>query len=154
MFSLSLSLRSRQSLEPVAPKVSSCPAAVPFPLTKPAVRNAARSHRRFKGNGAAVGQAVPAQRIEAWRRGGKPCPEGQESQSVVGASRRLVSQDVGAAEYGGSGSARLAWAVGMGCKRAKPYRSEPAVAMQSVMPNPSIERTCPGKPGQASHLKR
>jgi hypothetical protein len=21
-------------------------------------------------------------------------------------------------------------------------------------PNPSIERTCPGKPGQASHLKR
>jgi len=25
---------------------------------------------------------------------------------------------------------------------------------QSALPNPSIERTCPGKPGQASHLKR
>jgi hypothetical protein len=23
-----------------------------------------------------------------------------------------------------------------------------------VMPSPSIERTCPGKPGQASHVKR
>ncbi len=26
--------------------------------------------------------------------------------------------------------------------------------LQSALPNPSIERTCPGKPGQASHLKR
>jgi hypothetical protein len=28
------------------------------------------------------------------------------------------------------------------------------VARQRAMPNPSIERTCPGKPGHASHLKR
>ena len=25
--------------------------------------------------------------------------------------------------------------------------------MAAVMPNPSIERTCPGKPGHASHVK-
>jgi hypothetical protein len=25
---------------------------------------------------------------------------------------------------------------------------------ESATPNPSIERTCPGKPGHASHLKR
>jgi hypothetical protein len=25
---------------------------------------------------------------------------------------------------------------------------------EAVMPNPSIERTCPGKPGHASHVKR
>jgi hypothetical protein len=29
-----------------------------------------------------------------------------------------------------------------------------AVAMPSVMPNLSIERTSPGKPGLASHVKR
>ena len=28
------------------------------------------------------------------------------------------------------------------------------VPFRGAMPNPSIERTCPGKPGQASHLKR
>jgi hypothetical protein len=28
------------------------------------------------------------------------------------------------------------------------------VPWQRAMPNPSIERTCPGKPGHASHLKR
>ena len=28
-----------------------------------------------------------------------------------------------------------------------------AEAMQRMMANPSIERTCPGKPGHASHLK-
>lgn len=27
-------------------------------------------------------------------------------------------------------------------------------AAPPVTPNPSIERTCPGKPGHASHLKR
>jgi hypothetical protein len=26
--------------------------------------------------------------------------------------------------------------------------------LQRMTPNPSIERTCPGKPGQASHVKR
>jgi len=27
-------------------------------------------------------------------------------------------------------------------------------AVPAMRPNPSIERTCPGKPGQASHLQR
>lgn len=33
---------------------------------------------------------------------------------------------------------------------------EPKVFVASALPthNPSIERTCPGKPGHASHLKR
>jgi hypothetical protein len=26
--------------------------------------------------------------------------------------------------------------------------------LATLMPNPSIERTCPGKPGHASHVKR
>jgi hypothetical protein len=33
-------------------------------------------------------------------------------------------------------------------------RSAPPTPKSRAMLNPSIERTCPGKPGQASHVKR
>jgi len=40
------------------------------------------------------------------------------------------------------------------CLRLRWHTSTTAVPCLREMPNPSIERTCPGKPGQASHLKR
>jgi uncharacterized protein (DUF1778 family) len=74
------------------------------------------------------------------------------SQWVVGASRRLKSQVVAAAEYGGYLSLRC-YPVAMGSKSESHALLGKAVRA-SLMPNPSIERTCPGKPGHASHLKR
>ena len=40
------------------------------------------------------------------------------------------------------------------CYRLGWHTSATVVPCLRVLPNPSIERTCPGKPGQASHLKR
>ena len=40
------------------------------------------------------------------------------------------------------------------CYRLRWHTSATVVPCLRVLPNPSIERTCPGKPGQASHLKR
>jgi hypothetical protein len=74
------------------------------------------------------------------------------SQWVVGASRRLKSQSARAAEYGGDLSLRC-YAANLGSKYESPsLRSK--VGSFALMPNPSIERTSPGKPGAASHLKR
>ena len=36
----------------------------------------------------------------------------------------------------------------------KPINTTPSQAMPKAPPNPSIERTRPGKPGRASHVKR
>ena len=74
------------------------------------------------------------------------------SQWVVGASRRWKSQEVVAAEYGGGLSLRC-YAATMESK-SEPLASRSKSARYALMPNPSIERTCPGKPGHASHLKR
>ena len=40
------------------------------------------------------------------------------------------------------------------CLRQRWHTSATVVPCLRAMPNHSIERTCPGKPGQASHLKR
>jgi hypothetical protein len=74
------------------------------------------------------------------------------SQWFVGASRRLKSQAVGAAECGGSLSLRC-YAAGMG-SRSEPHAPRRKFASAAPMPNPSINRTCPGKPGHAGYLKR
>jgi hypothetical protein len=79
------------------------------------------------------------------------------SQFVVGASRRSAapgSQFVGAAEYGSFYVSLCRQAGAIGSRWSRPYRLAPSVARHPAMPNPSIERTCPGKPGQASHVKR
>ena len=75
-----------------------------------------------------------------------------KGQWVVGASRRLKSQVVVAAEYGGGLSLRC-YVATMG-SQSEPPASRSKAASSALMPNPSIERTCPGKPGHASHLKR
>jgi hypothetical protein len=62
------------------------------------------------------------------------------------------------ARQGSSGGAAASFARGggfgsfAGCAT---QRTMLAVAVQSsAMPNPSINRTCPGKPGHAGYLKR
>jgi hypothetical protein len=40
------------------------------------------------------------------------------------------------------------------CLRQRWHTSVTSAPCQHALPNPSIERTCPGKPGHASHLKR
>jgi len=77
--------------------------------------------------------------------------------SVVGASRRSAApggQAVGAAGYGSSRLSLCRGAVVIGGRRSRPYRLASPVARQRAMPNPSINRTCPGKPGHAGYLKR
>jgi hypothetical protein len=63
------------------------------------------------------------------------------------------SQLVGAADYGSFFSAfagRLAVMISKSSSRV----SGSKVACLRAMPNPSINRTCPGKPGHAGYLKR
>jgi hypothetical protein len=79
------------------------------------------------------------------------------SQGVVGASRRSAApggQSVGAAEYGCSFLSLLAHTSVVLAKSGGVFAFAGSGPCQRVMPNPSIERTCPGKPGHASHLKR
>jgi hypothetical protein len=78
-------------------------------------------------------------------------------QFMVGASRRSAapgSQYGGAAEYGSAGLARLRDLEVRSAKLAPPYHLGNTEAAPRVMPNYSIERTSPGKPGLASHVKR
>jgi hypothetical protein len=75
-------------------------------------------------------------------------------QWVVGASRRLKSQSLGAAVSGGGNFAVCARPLMHALRvsgRAARVTPRP---LHRVMLNPSIERTCPGKPGHASHVKR
>ena len=89
------------------------------------------------------------------------------SQSVVGASRRLMSQFVvGASRRSAAPGSQFVGAAGygrclsFGCyaaavqSRVKFRASSSKSACRSARPNPSIERTRPGKPGRASHVKR
>jgi hypothetical protein len=79
------------------------------------------------------------------------------SQFVVGASRHSAapgSQYWSAAEYGSAGVARLSRPELRSTMLSRVLRQASSVACGSVMPNPSIERTRPGKPGRASHVKR
>jgi hypothetical protein len=79
------------------------------------------------------------------------------SQFVVATSRRSAapgSQFGGAAGYGSSGFRLVV-------RQAPLAASAPGLIVRPVlwlaipaMPNPSIERTSPGKPGAASHVKR
>jgi hypothetical protein len=105
------------------------------------------------------GQEKPslAGSLRSWRFAvARPCSARSQS-VVVGASRRsaaLGSQFKGAAGYGSSGfclvvsSAPLAAGVPGLIVRPVLRLAIPA------MPNPSIERTSPGKPSLASHVKR
>ena len=113
-------------------------------------------HRGYALRKAAHGQAGSLRMAGAVHRTVAPTRSFGFFLSVVGASRRSAtpgSQLVGAAGYGSSvllGGKHCA----VGSKRSRPYRLASSVARQPAMPNPSIERTCPGKPGHASHVKR
>ena len=157
VFSLPLSLRSHPYLEPVA---ATAPESVAFAAPSPLASTTGneeplqcKQQGIWQGKAAFSHATANQTRVPSGRKR-RQCPEGQESQSMVGASRRLESQVVGAAEYGSLGPALLPSTVAVGSKRSRLYRLAPTGAAQSVMPNPSIERTCPGKPGHASHVKR
>jgi hypothetical protein len=79
------------------------------------------------------------------------------NQSVVGASRRSAApggQSVGAAAYGGSFLSLRACSAVVVAKSRGVFTFAGSGPCQRVMPNPSINRTCPGKPGHAGYLKR
>jgi hypothetical protein len=81
--------------------------------------------------------------------------EGRRFQLVVGASRRLNSQQLSAAMEGSARSAPLARLKRIAKDNTgSSSRLARSVAVPSVTPNYSIERTRPGKPGRASHVKR
>jgi hypothetical protein len=67
---------------------------------------------------------------------------------------RLAVRVVGAAGYGSSELSLRREAVAMGSSRSRAYRPGSSEARHRATPNPSIERTSPGKPGLASHVKR
>jgi hypothetical protein len=75
-------------------------------------------------------------------------------QSVVGASRRLKSQQLGAATEGGAELLSVRSPKYIAQENARVSRLARSEAVPSAMPNYSIERTSPGKPGAASHVKR
>jgi hypothetical protein len=75
-------------------------------------------------------------------------------QWLVGASRRLKSQRLSAALNGSARSASVARAQYIAQENARVSRLASSVVVPSAMPNYSIERTSPGKPGAASHVKR
>jgi hypothetical protein len=80
--------------------------------------------------------------------------KGSGFQVMVGASRRLNSQKLSAAMEGSARSARAARRRYSAKENTGPSRLARSVAVPGVTPNPSIERTRPGKPGRASHVKR
>jgi len=88
--------------------------------------------------------------VLAVRQGVRHC----SGQLVVGASRRLVSQQWGAAMNGSARPVRLSRSEYIAKETAGPSRLARSSAMPRAMPNYSIERTLPGKPVSASHVKR
>ena len=166
MFSLLLSLRSRVKCKPLfaaskreapRPEVRQAPHAFhelgPRALHRPLLA----SHR-----GSALKEATFGFSSSPWLAGAahrSTCASRSSvfCMSVVGASRRSAAPGnhlVGAAGYGSSGSALRREVGVLGSKRARPYRLWPSVPAHRLMLNPSIERTCPGKPGHASHIER
>jgi hypothetical protein len=146
MFSLPLSLRSEPKYERVC-VASRRGSEANAPLAQhrgSALRNAAFGQAGTRRLAGAVHRTIATSRSFGF------------FMSVVGASRRSAapgSQFVGAAGYGSV--VLLAVEVGaVGNTQARPYRPASSVACQRAMPNPSIERTRPGKPGRASHVKR
>jgi hypothetical protein len=121
-------------------------------------------------------KVVLALRRSAWREDGSDCHASAPvrchrttggSRLVVGASRRFSSQRLGAAVEGSAGpvrvpaperlqrrTRRLAKSAQASKENAGCPRPARPVAMSRAMPNYSIERTRPGKPGRASHVKR
>jgi hypothetical protein len=76
-------------------------------------------------------------------------------QWVVGASRRLKSQQLGAAMNGSARSASFLRAKYITQENARVSRLARSEAVPSAMPNYSIERTLSGlRPPSASHVKR
>jgi hypothetical protein len=75
-------------------------------------------------------------------------------QSVVGASRRLKSQLLGAATEGSADLESVPRPRHIAQENARVSRLARSEALPGAMPNYSIERTRPGKPGRASHVKR
>jgi hypothetical protein len=121
-------------------------------------------------------KVVLASRRSSWREDGRDCHASApvrchrtagESRLVVGASRRFSSQRLGAAVEGSAGPARvpaperlqrrtrrLAKSAQVPKENAGCPRLVRPIAMPRAMLNPSIERTSPGKPVAASHVKR
>jgi hypothetical protein len=117
-----------------------------------------------------------ASRQSAWQEEGNDCRASAPvrchrtaggSRLVVGASRRFNDQRLGAAVEGSAGpvrvpaperlqrrTRRLAKSAHIPKENAGCPRLARPVAMPRAMPNYSIERTRPGKPGRASHVKR
>ena len=87
--------------------------------------------------------------------------EGLKAKGVVSTSSVMIGDravDITAAQRNGLLSAGVLWGHGsQGELEAEcpsyPFAS-PSELPRLVRANPSIERTCPGKPGQAFHLKR
>jgi hypothetical protein len=75
------------------------------------------------------------------------------SEFMVGASRRLSSQFWGAAR-GSAGLAHLSRPELRSTTLSRASRLTSPVLLGGAMLNPSIERTSPGLPGAASHVKR
>jgi hypothetical protein len=101
-----------------------------------------------------AGQCRPARVLAV---NSSQCRTGGQCQFVVGASRRSAApggQAVGAAGYGSSAFSSCREARTIGNRRSTVYRLQSSGAGQRARPNPSIERTSPGKPGLASHVKR
>jgi hypothetical protein len=95
--------------------------------------------------------------LGSWRLAVARACSARSQSVVVGAPRRSAapgSQFMGAAGYGSSGFRLVV--------RSAPLAAgDPGFIVRPVlrlaipaMPNPSIERTRPGKPGRASHVKR
>jgi hypothetical protein len=145
VFSLPPSLHPSPQAQPVAAAVYAVFVAVASPS-----RGAPRGGRRVHQCSVIQHRGITPQK----RRQVLAC---RQSQSVVGAPRRSAapgSRSLGAAEYGSLGPKRCREAGVIAGKKCRPYRLASSVAHQSAMPNPSIERTRPGKPGRASHVKR
>jgi hypothetical protein len=130
-------------------------ATLPWPTSKKVVLASSRSAWREEGNDCHASAPVRRHRTA----GG--------SRLVVGASRRFNGQKLGAAVEGSAGPARvpaperlqrrtrrLAKSAQVPQENAGCPRLARPVAMPRAMPNYSIERTSPGKPGAASHVKR
>jgi hypothetical protein len=80
--------------------------------------------------------------------------EGRRFQVVVGASRRLNSQQLSAAMEGSARSAPLARLKRNAKDNTGSSRLARSAALRDATPNPSMERTLSGKPVSASHVKR
>jgi hypothetical protein len=98
-----------------------------------------------------------AESLGSWRLCAARACSARSRSVVVGASRRSAapgSQFRGAAGYGGSGFRLIVRSVPLAAGDSG-FIVRPVLWLAiPAMPNPSIERTRPGKPGRASHVKR